>query len=663
MIRKIKILLILLFFISVFSFAQTIRVTSPNSRDTWYKGKTYTITWTKTGSMNTKVKIRLMQKGKKVLGITDSTPNDGSYSWTVPTNLASGTYYIRVKTVDNGVYDDGEKFAIISVSSKKANIFITSPRSGDTWYKGRTYTIRWTKTGNINKNVKIRLYKGRTKILGITDSTPNVGSYNWTIPTNLTSGVYYIRVKTVDNAVYGNGSEFTIKSVNASAGSGISITNPSGPVIWGLYTTHMIQWTYRGSGDILIQLYKSGKPVGTIYNGANTGTYKWKISFYLNRKFIDTGNYKLRVRSKNNSSVYAEVNLTISSIIITSPEVADEWHKGSTYTIAWTKIGKMNSQVKILLKEYDKPTAPRVIAKQTANNGFFIWKVPMDIRTSSMYTITVETIDKNVYASSKVFYIQGNRNFGESRMVIISPHKNEVWKKDKTYQIKWLKKGKMDDKVKIGLYKGNTRVLSIANSTVNNGVYEWKIPPTIPEGIYTIRVKTIDNYSNGNSDVFTIKNPPNWHKIEPNIRTLQKPYNPVIKSNKNVIMIAPDLVITNVVILKKQRDPLYKGIFDIEVEIKNIGNADIPKDSYFLLEAHDEEGIYFSYNLDIGDGLKKGEKIKKILTLEATNYRNEKNDSDKLTLIVAVDKLNEIKEINENNNEYKFSVKKKDIRE
>ena len=34
---------------------------------------------------------------------SDITDNDGSFSWTIPTNLSNGIYYIRVKTIDNKV--------------------------------------------------------------------------------------------------------------------------------------------------------------------------------------------------------------------------------------------------------------------------------------------------------------------------------------------------------------------------------------------------------------------------------------------------------------------------------------------------------------------------------------------------------------------------------
>ena len=50
----------------------------------------------------------------KVLGITDSTPNDGSYTWTVSMSIPSAiNYSIRVKTIiDNLVWDDSGEITI-----------------------------------------------------------------------------------------------------------------------------------------------------------------------------------------------------------------------------------------------------------------------------------------------------------------------------------------------------------------------------------------------------------------------------------------------------------------------------------------------------------------------------------------------------------------------
>ncbi len=219
--KKVLMVFLIAMFIVAFAYSQSITVTNPHSGQTWYKGNTYTITWTKSGSMNANVKIRLYQGGVKILSITNSTPNNGSYSWPVPNSLPSGTYKIRVKTIDNAVYDDSEVFEIANPLPSGGSISITHPAAGECWEKGSTHTITWTKSGSMNANVKIRLFQSSTKVLNITNSTPNNGSYPWTVPTTLSDGTYYIRVKTIDNAVFDNGGYFYIKS-SCDEGSGPS---------------------------------------------------------------------------------------------------------------------------------------------------------------------------------------------------------------------------------------------------------------------------------------------------------------------------------------------------------------------------------------------------------------------------------------------------------
>ena len=216
--KIIFMLFLIIVFIVASGFSQSITVTNPHSGQTLNKGNTYTITWTKSGSMNANVKIRLMQGSTKILSITDSTANDGSYRWAVPASLANGSYKIRVKTIDNAVFDDSESFTIGNAPAE--SITVTNPHSGQTWNKGNTYTITWTKSGNMDANVKIRLMQGGTKILSITNSTANDGSYRWTIPSSVSNGSYKIRVKTVDNAVYDDSNEFNITDTTTTSSIG-----------------------------------------------------------------------------------------------------------------------------------------------------------------------------------------------------------------------------------------------------------------------------------------------------------------------------------------------------------------------------------------------------------------------------------------------------------
>ncbi len=142
--RKFTMIFILFLFLAGIALSQSITVTSPHSGNIWYRGSSYTITWTHTGNMNEYVKIRLYQGDKKILEIVNSTSNNGSYRWRVPESLQEGEYYVRVKTVDNAVYDDGEIFKIMENSSQSPSyIKLITPRDGEVWKLNSKEEISW----------------------------------------------------------------------------------------------------------------------------------------------------------------------------------------------------------------------------------------------------------------------------------------------------------------------------------------------------------------------------------------------------------------------------------------------------------------------------------------------------------------------------------------
>jgi 5-hydroxyisourate hydrolase-like protein (transthyretin family) len=77
--------------------AGTLTVTTPNGGNSWKRGTVHTITWTKSGSPGSYVKIELLKGGVVSRVITSSTLNDGSYSWTISSTQTTGTdYKIRI---------------------------------------------------------------------------------------------------------------------------------------------------------------------------------------------------------------------------------------------------------------------------------------------------------------------------------------------------------------------------------------------------------------------------------------------------------------------------------------------------------------------------------------------------------------------------------------
>ena len=79
----------------------------------WKRKTIQTITWTKTGTQASDVKIRLYRNGFLKLVIVSSTANDGTHNWKVTGTLPRGSgYKIRVNTSDFKINDYSDTFSI-----------------------------------------------------------------------------------------------------------------------------------------------------------------------------------------------------------------------------------------------------------------------------------------------------------------------------------------------------------------------------------------------------------------------------------------------------------------------------------------------------------------------------------------------------------------------
>jgi Tol biopolymer transport system component len=84
-----------------------ISVTSPNGGEVWQHGTYKTLKWSYSGSPGSYVKIELLKSGVLNRLISSSTPNDGSFSWLIPSTQTLGSdYKIRVTSTSNSVYKD-----------------------------------------------------------------------------------------------------------------------------------------------------------------------------------------------------------------------------------------------------------------------------------------------------------------------------------------------------------------------------------------------------------------------------------------------------------------------------------------------------------------------------------------------------------------------------
>ncbi|MFO7890981.1 MAG: FISUMP domain-containing protein [bacterium] len=119
--------------------------------------------------------------------------------YTTVTSFSDNTYYWRVRCQDSrenwGEWSDIWSFI---VSTKM--ITVTSPNGGESWELGSSQTITWT-SSNAGIEVKIELYRGSNQYQTIAASTPNDGSYTWSVPSDCDAdSSYRIKITSPDDA-------------------------------------------------------------------------------------------------------------------------------------------------------------------------------------------------------------------------------------------------------------------------------------------------------------------------------------------------------------------------------------------------------------------------------------------------------------------------------
>lgn len=122
------------------------------------------------------------------------------------------------------------------------HIKVTYPTKGLVWNQGNTYTIHWDMidaSGKISKYywVKIMLIPqgqaGQITLIGESAFHSDSVYLNWTVPSNILSGNYMIRVQERDTNKYGDSAPFTISPAPKQIQEGIRTPLGKPPIVAG----------------------------------------------------------------------------------------------------------------------------------------------------------------------------------------------------------------------------------------------------------------------------------------------------------------------------------------------------------------------------------------------------------------------------------------------
>ena len=171
-------------------------------------------------------------------------------------------------------------------------IKVLSPNGGETWVKGKPYTIRWTSKG-LKGNVKITLEKWQGQWYTIAESAPNTGRYSYTVPKSMPEGdIFLVYVMTSDGKV----KDRSDRSFRITAKKEITVLHPNGGEELVQGTEFRIRWKSSGKIGPVKILIEDEKGVKHLLarTGQSASPYKWRVSPKLR-----TEKYKLIIASRD----------------------------------------------------------------------------------------------------------------------------------------------------------------------------------------------------------------------------------------------------------------------------------------------------------------------------------------------------------------------------
>jgi len=183
----------------------TINVLSPNGGEKWETGKRYTTRWT---SKRVKGNVKIMLKYEYGPGrvvwykIAESTPNTGSYSFILTTDIIyeGPQFRIHVVALDQGVKDESNR--PFSITTKK-EIKVLYPDRGEKLEQGKDYFIKWKSIGKI-QYVKI-LIEDERAVGHLLAKVPNkineITTYRWRVSPKLRPEKYKLFITSPDEKI------------------------------------------------------------------------------------------------------------------------------------------------------------------------------------------------------------------------------------------------------------------------------------------------------------------------------------------------------------------------------------------------------------------------------------------------------------------------------
>jgi hypothetical protein len=428
------------------------------------------INWTSNTNVK-EVELWFSSDGGLNWRVIDDGVTEPRYKWRLP-YISSSQCVLRARS-PGGLM--GESMIFFSIMDDGVDrLMLVTPNGGEMLVADDTYTITWDKTGAVEYAKLEYSTDNGGNWTEIDDSTGNDGSYNWTVP-NEVSSQCLIRLSDAMDGDPTDTSDATF-SILKPGSEAITVTSPNGGEGLTPGGTHTITWTSAGViANVIIEYSSNNGGSWTQVDAvANTGSYYWNVPNITSAQCL------VRIRDASNATISDQSNSVFSigsfgtgTITVKSPNGGEIMLAGTTYTITWSSNGAVND-VHIQYSTNGGGSWSNIVAS-TANSGSYMWDIPNVISTECLVKISDAVLGTPSDVSDGAFAIS---EVGPS-LSMSSPKGGEYWQAGSQHDITWNSYGDIAN-VKIQFSSDNKATWStIVASTANDGSYSWTLPNTL----------------------------------------------------------------------------------------------------------------------------------------------------------------------------------------
>ncbi len=368
---------------SIYMEVPHIRITEPDPLEILITDTPFYIHWTSAGDIND-VRIHYsINGGSNWISITTSTPNTGSYPWSVPNTPSTSC---RILIEDNGsTLGDATGLFTIAVPS----ITVTSPAAGVTLLYNQPQNITWTHLGPIDAVDIDYSTDGGNNWQLIASGYGNTHTFAWTAPT-IASNNYMIRVQDTGGLATGYSGVFTVTAPPPS----ITVTSPAAGATLYQEAIQTVSWNYESIDDstpVSLHLLQDGVEQGTIAENIliSQGQYSWSVGRLLENPASPGSNFSVRVQTMVTPTTQGQSSaftIAAPTLAFTSPNGGETLLRGAQCLILWD-TENMSGNVHLSL--YKNGANHTYIDLVNVNTGSYTWTIPADLPAGNDYTIRI----------------------------------------------------------------------------------------------------------------------------------------------------------------------------------------------------------------------------------------------------------------------------------